>query len=124
MKNNDFSVSLYVGTYRKYNEGSLFGEWLDLTDYTDAEEFLEACRELHKDEADPELMFQDCEGLPDSLYCESCRTSEIRKKIYNCIKNNYRYMSRSPAARHTHYSAFTAPESFEGTPVSNFLLFP
>ena len=84
MKNNDFSVSLYVGTYRKYNEGSLYGAWLDLTDYADAEEFLEACRELHKDEADPELMFQDCEGLPDSLYCESASIAQL-EQIYEYI---------------------------------------
>ena len=40
---------VYVGTYNKYNNGSLFGKWLDLSDYSDMDEFLEACRELHKD---------------------------------------------------------------------------
>ena len=40
---------VYVGTYGKYNNGSLFGAWLDLSDYTDKEEFYEACRELHKE---------------------------------------------------------------------------
>ena len=38
---------VYVGTYGKYNNGSLFGAWLDLSDYADKEEFYEACRELH-----------------------------------------------------------------------------
>ena len=65
------NAALYVGTYRKYNEGSLFGKWMTLSDYSDKEEFLEACRELHKDEHDPEFMFQDCENLPESFYCES-----------------------------------------------------
>ena len=46
---------VYVGTYNKYNNGSLFGKWLDLSDYSDKDEFLEACRELHKDDQDPEL---------------------------------------------------------------------
>ena len=41
---------VYVGTYNKYNSGSLFGKWLDLSDYSDKDEFLEACAELHKDE--------------------------------------------------------------------------
>ena len=50
---------VYVGTYAKYNNGNLFGEWLELDDYSDEDEFLEACRELHSDEEDPELMFQD-----------------------------------------------------------------
>jgi len=52
-------MRIYVGTYKKYNEGSLEGDWLDLNDYSDKEEFLIACRELHKDEKEPELMFQD-----------------------------------------------------------------
>ena len=44
------AARVYVGTYGKYNAGSLFGEWLDLSDYSDKEEFYDACRELHKDE--------------------------------------------------------------------------
>lgn len=54
---NISEARIYVGTYAKYNEGSIFGKWLDLSDYSDSEEFYEACRELHKDEEDPELMF-------------------------------------------------------------------
>lgn len=62
---------LYVGTYAKYNNGDISGDWLDLEDYSDKESFLEACAELHKDEADPEFMFQDFEGFPKALYSES-----------------------------------------------------
>lgn len=68
-------MNLYVGTYAKYNAGSLRGAWLDLDDYTDREEFLAACRELHKDERDPELMFQDFEATHEwdgrEFYSES-----------------------------------------------------
>jgi len=64
-------AQIYVGTYSKYNSGSLFGKWLDLSDYADKEEFMAACKELHKDEEDPEYMFQDWEGIPESLICES-----------------------------------------------------
>ena len=64
-------AKIYIGTYRKYNEGSLFGKWLTLRDYSDKEEFYEACKELHKDEEDPEFMFQDWEGLPKGLISES-----------------------------------------------------
>ena len=39
-------AKIYVGTYGKYNNGSLSGAWLDLSDYSDKEEFYEACREL------------------------------------------------------------------------------
>ena len=62
---------VYVGTYNKYNNGSLFGKWLDLSDYSGKDEFLEACRELHEDEQDPELMFQDIENIPEALISES-----------------------------------------------------
>lgn len=63
--------SVYVGTYRKYNEGSLKGKWLNLEDYADEDEFLKACFELHSDEEDPELMFQDYQGFPERFYSES-----------------------------------------------------
>lgn len=62
--------AVYVGTYKKYNEGSLFGMWMDLTKFEDYEEFWMACRILHKDESDPELMFQDFSGFPEAWYCE------------------------------------------------------
>lgn len=58
---------VYVGTYRKYNEGRLKGGWLTLTDYKDYDAFCAACRKLHKDERDPELMIQDCSDMPDGL---------------------------------------------------------
>lgn len=62
---------VYVGTYGKYNNGSLFGSWLDLSDYSDKEDFYEACREIHKDEEDAEYMFQDWENVPENLIGES-----------------------------------------------------
>ena len=62
---------VYVGTYAKYNAGSIAGAWLDLADYTDKEAFLEACHALHSDEADPEFMYQDWEGIPAGLIGES-----------------------------------------------------
>lgn len=65
------AASVYVGTFRKYNEGSIFGEWLHPSDYTDREEFYEACAELHDDEQDPEFMFQDWENIPDGMISEN-----------------------------------------------------
>lgn len=63
-------AKVYVGTYHKYN-GSIAGKWLDLEDYSDYAEFLEACSKLHSDESDPELMFQDFEDFPERWYSES-----------------------------------------------------
>ncbi|MBT2620615.1 antirestriction protein ArdA [Chryseobacterium sp. ISL-6] len=55
------TACIYVGTYHKYNNGSLYGKWLNLSDYSDYDELLEAMHNLHNDEDDPELMFQDYE---------------------------------------------------------------
>ena len=64
-------AKIYVGTYAKYNDGSIEGAWLDCEDYSDHAEFIAACEELHKDESDPELMFQDFEDFPKDFYNES-----------------------------------------------------
>ncbi|MDE1188864.1 MAG: antirestriction protein ArdA [Pantoea sp.] len=63
--------AVYVGTYHKYNGGSIDGKWLDLTDFDGKDEFYEACRELHVEEEDPEFMFQDWEGIPSQFASES-----------------------------------------------------
>lgn len=68
---------IYVGTYAKYNSGSIAGAWLDLEDYADRDAFLVACAELHKDEEDPEFMFQDFEGFPRAFYSESSIPDEL-----------------------------------------------
>jgi antirestriction protein len=64
------TARVYVGTYAKYNGGSITGKWLDCEDYSDHNAFIGACKALHADEPDPELMFQDYEG-PAAFYAES-----------------------------------------------------
>lgn len=68
--------AIYVGTYHKYNSGSLKGAWLNLEDFADREDFLQACAELHSDESDPEFMFQDYQCFPSCYYSESCAPPE------------------------------------------------
>ncbi|MBQ7853862.1 MAG: antirestriction protein ArdA [Muribaculaceae bacterium] len=77
-KHNIYSDSpaVYVGTYHKYNCGSLAGMWVDLSTFVDYAEFIDFCHALHCDEADPELMFQDYENFPRQLYSESCFDEE------------------------------------------------
>lgn len=60
---------VYVGTYGKYNSGSLAGGWLSLNECKDYSDFLKKCRALHKGEHDPEFMIQDSEDFPDGLDC-------------------------------------------------------
>lgn len=78
------TIAVYVGTYHKYNCGSIEGQWLDLTDYANHDEFMEACRALHADEEDPELMFQDFEGFPYAYYGESYISPEVWAYIAKC----------------------------------------
>ncbi|MCC8034359.1 MAG: antirestriction protein ArdA [Rikenellaceae bacterium] len=73
---------VYVGTYAKYNDGSIYGKWLDLSDYSDKDEFYEACRQLHSDEQDPEFMFQDFENIPASLIGESWMSDNLFELIH------------------------------------------
>lgn len=74
-------ATVYCGTYKKYNEGSLNGGWLHLGRYQNGAAFLEACKKLHTDESDPEFMYQDSEYLPDEFYSESCIYPEVFEVI-------------------------------------------
>lgn len=88
MKNlieNYQDAAVYCGTYAKYNDGSIAGEWMKFSDYSNSEEFFTACAELHKDEEDPEYMFQDSEYLPDFLYSESLSETDV-DKIYEYLE--------------------------------------
>jgi antirestriction protein len=83
-------MKVYVGTYRKYNDRNLAGEWMNIKDYATKEDFLAAAAEIHKDEADPELMFQDYEGIAQNLISESSIHDvvfEIAKEDEETIEN-------------------------------------
>ena len=69
--NGSDSPSLYCGTYGKYNSGNLSGMWVDVSTFDSYEEFINFCNAIHADEEDPELMYQDYENMPGSLYHES-----------------------------------------------------
>ena len=69
--NGSDSPALYCGTYGKYNSGNLSGMWVNLSTFDDYEEFINFCKAIHADEEDPELMYQDYENMPGSLYHES-----------------------------------------------------
>lgn len=78
---NLMQASVYVGTYGKYNRGSIAGKWLKLSEYESKNDFLQTCRRLHKDESDPEFMFQDYENVPESMIGESFISDEIWKVL-------------------------------------------
>ena len=69
---NEERPAIYVGTYGKYNSGSLEGGWVYLDDFDSREDFLRYCtQQLHANERDVELMFQDYEYIPEGFVGES-----------------------------------------------------
>ena len=77
-------MKVYVGTYAKYNNGSLYGKWLDLSYFGSYDDFICECKDVHKDEADPELMFQDHEGILGQMIGESWISEKIWE-LMECI---------------------------------------
>lgn len=71
------TIQVYVGTYAKYNNGSIAGAWVDLEQFNNEEDYTAHITELHKDEEDPEFMIQDFEGFPKEFYSESGLDSRI-----------------------------------------------
>lgn len=80
---NLLDAKVYVGTYSKYSNGSIFGKWLNLSAFSGKDEFLLACSEIHKDEKEPEFMFQDYKNIPDCLISESY----ISEKVFEILNS-------------------------------------
>lgn len=76
METTTIAPRVYVGTYKKYNEGNLGGGWIDLSTCETYKDFLSKCRNLHRGESDPEYMIQDCEHFPDGLSCMEWLTEQ------------------------------------------------
>ena len=75
----DDCASVYVGTYHKYNCGSLEGAWVNLETFYDEEELMEFLHRLHADESDPEFMIQDYMNFPRRFYSESMNKDDFAK---------------------------------------------
>ena len=74
--------AVFCCTYHKYNEGRpLAGMWLDLYTFSSYEDFIAACKWLHRDESDVELMFLDFENFPAQMYSESCMGEDTFERI-------------------------------------------
>jgi antirestriction protein len=85
------NVRIYVGTYHKYNCGSLEGKWVDLDQFSDLSEFYCFIRNLHSDEEDPEFMFQDyeCPDLIESMgLISECHISDSIYEVTEEIENS------------------------------------
>lgn len=51
--------------------------WLNVSTFDDYEDFINFCKAIHADEEYPELMYQDYENMPISLYHESMGEEEF-----------------------------------------------
>lgn len=97
--NEEGHPSVYVGTYGKYNNGSLEGEWVDLTKFNNKQEFLRYCNKLHSNEPEGqrEFMFQDWEYIPDLFIGESW----ISDKFWDFMNDDsYPYDVKYAVAEH------------------------
>jgi hypothetical protein len=75
------TAKLFLTDYASYNNGTQFefGHWVELSDFNDADEFLQYITDHFKeaDKTSPldspreEIMITDYENLPESLYSES-----------------------------------------------------
>ena len=75
--------AVFCCTYHKYNEGRSLtgGMWLDLSSFSCYDDFMAACRWLHRDESDPEFMFLDYENFCAAWYSESCMDEDTFDRI-------------------------------------------
>lgn len=77
---------VYVGTYAKYNNGSIAGGWISLKSCKNYDDFLSKCYALHRDEREPELMVQDTDDFPDGLSCGESFGEEDFNDVMAAIK--------------------------------------
>lgn len=85
---------IFVTDYASYNNGTQFefGHWVDLTDFSDADElmeyignhFAEADEKSPLDSPREEIMITDYEGFPKQLYSEAMNDTDF-DNIFNLI---------------------------------------
>jgi len=61
---------IYVADLEAYNNGRLSGVWLDLADYNNADELMEAIQDFLKTSGGEEYAIHDVEYIPSSMYSE------------------------------------------------------
>jgi antirestriction protein len=61
---------IYVADLEAYNNGTLQGEWLDLADYNDSDELMDAIQDLLNGWGVEEYAIHDVEYVPSSMYSE------------------------------------------------------
>jgi antirestriction protein len=120
--------SVYVGTYNKYNAGSIKGRWLTLTDYKDKQEFMADCHYIHRDDDDAELMFQDWEFVPakyiseghicETLWSEYLSLDEDERDLLNMYRECVNQDGSLEDAQDAYYGAYESEADFAEAMIS------
>jgi|LakMenE01Jun11ns_1017448.scaffolds.fasta_scaffold9959402_6 antirestriction protein len=81
---------IYVADLEAYNSGRLVGEWLDLADYDNADELMDAIQDVLKKSGGEEYAIHDVEYVPRSMYSEYMgqRDFEELYKMMDLAKEN------------------------------------
>jgi len=87
---NDESPRIYVADLEAYNNGRLVGEWLDLADYNDADELMDAIQDVLKKSGGEEYAIHDVEYVPRSLYSEYMSKNDFQA-LYEVMETAKRY---------------------------------
>ena len=116
---------VYVGTYHKYNEGNLYGKWVDLSDFSTYADFLAYCRAIHSNERDPEFMIQDCEHFPDGLSVTEWLTEEdfndVKNALASEIEEQVRMETGTPSYEIVDYSEKAIAVTGDTRPIADTL---
>ena len=97
-------AEVYVGTYKKYNNGSIAGAWVDLSEFKTYDEFVKKCKAIHNDERYPEFMIQDCSDMPDGLTCSEWISEEEFNDILAALKEEEHEQKEEPKYQIIDYS--------------------
>ena len=81
---------IYVADLEAYNNGRLVGEWLDLADYNDADELMDAIQDVLKKSGGEEYAIHDVEYVPRSLYSEYMSKNDF-EALYEVMETAKRY---------------------------------
>jgi antirestriction protein len=81
---DDDTPKIYVADLEAYNNGRLSGVWLDLTDYSDADELMDAINDFLKTTGGEEYAVHDYENLPSSMYSEYMGVRDF-EEIYEML---------------------------------------
>jgi len=87
---NDESPRIYVADLEAYNNGKLVGEYLDLADYNNADELMDAIQDVLKKSGGEEYAIHDYENFPSSLYSEYMSKNDFQA-LYDVMETAKRY---------------------------------